>query len=446
MKKRIIGRWATFALLIASIMLVSSCEKTRLNWPPWRSPGKKTISETAGFDWPRWRGPDGNGISKETEWNPESLRNGPKIVWRANVGKGYSNVSIKNYRLYTMGVKERLTAVYCLNAETGKEIWRRTTENFQDPQSTPTIDGEFVYALSKEGLLLCLKAKNGKIQWKRNIVEEFRVQAPYYGFAGSPVIQDELITLTVNTAGMALNKKTGEKVWGSEKPPKKRYHYSGTSAGTEYSTPVIYSQGGKPYTIIASYEGLHSVDVQTGKLLWLFDWQEAYETGIGCQVTDPIVFDNKLFIVQYYNYHFGSALFDIGGNSPKVLWTNNNMKSQTSSPVMVDGFFYACQGGVESSSGSLRCLDVETGKMMWEEKLEGRPVSLTAADGKLIILDYKGALFITEATSSGYREISRCLIPDQKAYERWWTYPVLCNGKIYCRSYDGDLVCMDVSK
>ena len=107
MKKREIKRLVTFALLIASITLVSSCKKIQLSWPPWKSSEKKAGSEAAGYDWPRWRGPDGNGISKETEWDPTILESGPHVLWRHKVGFGYSNVVVKGSHLYTMGSIER---------------------------------------------------------------------------------------------------------------------------------------------------------------------------------------------------------------------------------------------------------------------------------------------------------------------------------------------------
>jgi len=25
------------------------------------------------YDWPRWRGPNGDGVSRETNWNPKAL-------------------------------------------------------------------------------------------------------------------------------------------------------------------------------------------------------------------------------------------------------------------------------------------------------------------------------------------------------------------------------------
>jgi hypothetical protein len=81
---------------------------------------------------------------------------------------------------------------------------------------------------------------------------------------------------------------------------------------------------------------------------------------------------------------------------------------------------------------------------MWEEKLNGEPISIMAAGNRLIILDSKGNLYIAEATPSGYKESSRCTIPDQISMDKWWTHPVFCNGKIYCRSFSGELVCIDV--
>jgi outer membrane protein assembly factor BamB len=122
------------------------------------------------YDWPRWRGPNGDGISMETEWNPEALSGGPNILWKVDVGMGFPNVAIKNNRLYTIGSK----GVVCLNAESGAEVWRFSDIRFSNPQSTPTIDGKYVYGIKSSGLLFCLKAKNGELRWKRDLVREYK--------------------------------------------------------------------------------------------------------------------------------------------------------------------------------------------------------------------------------------------------------------------------------
>jgi outer membrane protein assembly factor BamB len=153
-----------------------------------------------------------------------------------------------------------------------------------------------------------------------------------------------------------------------------------------------------------------------------------------------------MFIIQYWNKNIGSVLLDIKEGKPKAIWKNKNMWSEISSPVIIDGYIYVCHGGPDTLLGSLCCVDSANGKMMWEERLKEKPISLTAADRKLIVLDAKGTLYIAEATPSAYSEISSVTIPNQKGFELWWTPPVLCGGRIYCRSTFGDLVCIDVSK
>jgi len=69
--------------------------------------------------WPRWRDPNGDGISQETDWNPEALSGEPKVLWKADIGKGHSNVVFRGTCLYTMTRKHTDGSVICLYAETG---------------------------------------------------------------------------------------------------------------------------------------------------------------------------------------------------------------------------------------------------------------------------------------------------------------------------------------
>src|SRR5205807_9471962 len=73
-----------------------------------------------GADWPQWRGPERNGISAETGWLSHWPGSGPKRLWSAKVGEGFSNVAVANGRLYTAGNAANRDTVYCLNATTGK--------------------------------------------------------------------------------------------------------------------------------------------------------------------------------------------------------------------------------------------------------------------------------------------------------------------------------------
>ncbi len=400
--------------LVVLLILIASCGKT------------------GEVGWPRWRGPNGDGISTETDWDPKALAEGPKILWRFNLGLAHSNVVIRDNRLYTAGS----IGVVCLNAETGEQIWLFEDGSFLDSKSTPTLDGGNLYFVSRGGVLFCLRAKNGKLRWMRDLVFEYDVKKPKYGFGASIVVEGDLLVLTANTSGVVLNKNTGAKVWESSKPPK------GENSG--YSTPVLYDYNGIRLAVFAGYKGVHAVDVKTGKELWLHEWEVHHR-----QVVDPLIFDGKVFITRYFGA--GCFLLDVGGGEPKVLWKNRNMSSDTCSPVLIDGYIYGCDGGPEVGYVILRCLDVRTGDLMWEDDLKAKgearteAVSLIAADGKLIILKENGKLIVAEATPTEYREISSCEIPAEAKIKQWWTYPVLYRGRVYCRNYGGDLVCIDVS-
>jgi outer membrane protein assembly factor BamB len=412
-----------------------------------------------GFDWPRWRGPDGNGISKETGWNPQALAGGPRILWKANVGSGYSNVAIRGNRLYTMGFlkKKKGTVVFCLWADTGKRIWQSLFPcKFDFPQSTPTTDGTSVYALSNEGILLCLNAQNGKLRWKKDLVSEYGAVKPYYRFAGSPVVEGESLILTVNSAGLALNRETGQLIWNSAAPPppeKIKVFWAGQTSGTDYTVPVIYDHNGKRYALLSSWKGISAVDVESGKPSWLYEW-ELYS---GNNITDPVISGDTIFITNEFSKlrTLQSVLVQIQGDKPEVLWKSPELWANITTPVILDGYIYGCRGGPDAAYADLRCLDLQTGRLMWKQHLgtahAQESLSLMAADGKLIILNDQGMLYIAEATPTGYKEISSCDVlrgekPHFLKVRKFWTPPVLCNGRIYCRNYAGDLICIDVSK
>ena len=118
--------------------------------------------------WPNWMGQRHDGISDETGWSPAWPASGLKVVWQRQVGIGFSSVSIAQGRLFTMGHSEGNETVFCLDQGTGKTIWSHTypsklVDNLYEggPGATPTIDGNKVYTVGKEGQLICFGAADG---------------------------------------------------------------------------------------------------------------------------------------------------------------------------------------------------------------------------------------------------------------------------------------------
>jgi outer membrane protein assembly factor BamB len=168
-------------------------------------------------------------------------------------------------------------------------------------------------------------------------------------------------------------------------------------------------------------------------------------------VADPLVVGQSAFFIRFYSDpqdNLGSALVGFGDKEPRFIWSNNKEGSEIGSPVLVGGYIYASYGGPNVADASIRCMDPSTGQILWEERPQGREsesvISMMAADGKLIILTGKGILIVAEANPSGYKEIARCSVGSRAS--KFWTFPVLCNGRICCRGYMGELICIDVRK
>ena len=383
--------------------------------------------------WPQWRGPNRDGISTETDWNPAALSGGPKLLWHVNIGMGHSNVAIKDCRLYTMGRNKDGECVLALDAGTGEEIWASEIGYGIYPQSTPVVDGRHIYALSEDGVVACFKAQSGDSVWSRNLANEFGAPIPKYGYGTSPCASGNLVLLNTKTSGIALRKATGELVWEGGACVDK--------IGKYYATPVTYSHRGREHALIFSFTGLYSMDVKSGERLWFYEWTKQGSPN----AADPVLFDGRVFISSSETDSRGAVL-DIGGDEPQLLWETPEMANHFSSAVYLDGYLYGVHGdyhlGIKRCT--LRCLDAETGTLMWEEHTGG--ASLSAADGKLIVLTAKGTLHIVEAAPEAYGEISSCELPTESGKHMWWTPPVLCGGRIYCRNFSGDLVCIDVSE
>ena len=134
---------------------------------------------THALDWPMFRGPDHNGISKETQWVKQWPKEGPKKLWEVQVGIGFSSISTAHGLAYTLGHADDQDTLVALDSATGAVRWKHSYASklgakfYQGgPGSTPTIDGDRLYAISKWGDLFCLNAKTGDILWQRQIEKE----------------------------------------------------------------------------------------------------------------------------------------------------------------------------------------------------------------------------------------------------------------------------------
>jgi len=385
-------------------------------------------SSAEAADWPNWRGPNHNGVSSETGWVATWPKDGPKVLWKASLGAGFASMAVSNGRVYAMGNINNNDILYCFDAATGKEIWKKSypcplydKQHEGGPCGTPTVEGDAIYTFSKDGDAIRFNAATGEIVWHKNLKKELGLEYPTWYFAGSPLVVDEVVIFNAGTYGIALNKADGSLAWQNGK------------GACGYATGVPFTVDGQKCVALAVSMEVIGLNPKTGKVIWQAPWKTSYDIN----AADTIISGNRMFVTSGYNK--GCTLFKIGPAGLTQIWQNKNMSNHVNSSVLWEGHIYGFNGQV-GGGGKLTCLDFGTGEVKWSQRGLGTG-SLMVADGKLIILGEKGKLVTALASPEGFKELSSAQILTGKC----WTVPVLANGRIYARNAAGQLVCVDVS-
>ncbi len=185
-------------------------------------PELKGSSASAGAkgSWPCFLGSNHDNISKETGLLQRWPQNGPKLAWHAaGLGQGYSAVSVADGLVFMMGTPENRESLLAINLADGKVLWSLPTQGpvFQEehgngPRGTPTVDGNYVYALGASGDLICVDYKTKSVRWHKNLSQDFSAQVPQYGYSESVLIDGPRLICTPGGQAatiVALDKNSG---------------------------------------------------------------------------------------------------------------------------------------------------------------------------------------------------------------------------------------------
>ncbi len=393
------------------------------------------ISTATAADWPQWRGPKRDGHSPETglrrEWPPD----GPPLTWKTNgVGTGYSSVSVAAGKIYTMGDRGDSSFVHALSVA-GRPLWSAKVGKpgggggYPGPRCTPTVDGDRVYALGQYGDVVCVEAETGKEVWRKNLSKDFGGEVGGWGYSESPLIDGERLICTPGGRQgtlVALNKRTGAKTWQS---------YQWTDPA-EYASVIAAEIGGKRQYVQLTGESVGGVAAESGKTLW-----RASRKGSTAIIPTPIVRDDLVFVTS--GYGVGCNMFRVtpsGANfKADDVYANKNMVNHHGGVVLVGEHLY----GYSDGKGWV-CMKFENGEMVWSDKALGKG-SVSYADGHLYLRSEgsRGTVVLVEATPERWREKGRFDQPDRTDKEAW-PHPVIANGRLYLRDQD-KLFCYDVS-
>ena len=375
-------------------------------------------------DWPIHRGPNHDGISTETGLDLAWGREGPKKLWEASLGTGFSSLVVAGGRVYSMGNKGDRDTVWCLNADTGAVVWQYGYRCRLDPKmyeggpsATPTVDGDRVYSFSKEGHIFCLNSADGKVVWAKHAQKDFGMTPPKWGFAGSPLVAGNAVIINAGTSGLALDKATGATIWKS-----------GTGV-SGYATPMPYAIGDREGVLIFAASSLVAVDPALGTSQWSFPCRNRWQVN----ASSPILLEDGVFISSGYGK--GSWRVRLANGRAESAWHNKSLRMRFTSGVAANGHVF----GSDEKNGELIAIDLASGRTSWARKgLNNSQVTL--ADGKLIVLTEGGELIVAEASPDTWKELARAQILARKC----WTAPVVSGGRIYARNAKGDAVALAV--
>lgn len=394
-------------------------------------------------DWPQWRGANRDGISQEKGLLKEWPKEGPKLLWRiGDAGSGYSTPAVVGERVYLLG-NDGLDneSVRALSARDGKTLWTTRLGKVGNPnqkppfpaaRSTPTVEGEFLYALGSDGDLACVEIGAGTARWRKNLRSDFGGKPGQWAYAESPLIDGDALVCTPGGSEatlVALNKKTGEVLWKCAQP-------EGDEAA--YASIIMAEAAGRKQYIQLLQKGLVGVEAKTGKPLWRF---ARAVSRYGANIPTPVVSGDIIYV--------GSA--GTGGGAVKLRAKDGGIEAEqvyfeAKLPTAIGGAVKVGEYLYGTTAQAMLCLEFATGKIKWEERALGA-ASLCYADGRLYLHGENGDVALAEASPEAYREKGRFTPADQpkrsQPMEKAWAFPVVANGKLFIRDH-GSLWCYAV--
>jgi outer membrane protein assembly factor BamB len=403
---------------------------------------------SASTDWNQWRGPRRDGLSTDTGLLTAWPTEGPPLSWKATgLGEGFSSVSVVGNRVFTMGDREGGQFVIALRRDNGNELWATRIGNvwepggYSGPRSTPTVDGESLYAIGPHGDMVCLAAADGRLVWRRQLRDDFGGPVPNWGFSESPLVDGAKLVCTpggTDATVVALDKKTGREIWRAAIPPLGDKGMDGAA----YSSMVIGNGAGERQYVQLVGRGVIGVAARDGKFLWGYN-RVANRTA---SVPTPIVEGD--FVFSSSGYQTGAALLKLvrsasGIDAQEVYFLEGReFQNHHGGMVVVGDYLYAGHG---HNAGAPTCLEWKTGRTVWRQNRGPGTGSAAVgyADGAMYFRFQNGVMALVGATPEAYQERGTFEIPG--AEKPSWSHPVIVGGKLYLREQDA-LYCYDVKQ
>ena len=389
----------------------------------------------AAQDWPQILGPGRNGIYTGPAIVASFPRTGPPLVWKRDIGAGFAGPAVSAGKLVLFHRVNNRETVEAMDAATGTTAWTfdyatsyRDDFGFDEgPRAVPVIAGGRVFTHGADGWLHGLDFATGRKLWSVDTRRVFEAPKGYFGVATAPLVDGDRVMVNVGgkTAGIvAFDTATGKTLWTS------------TSDEASYSAPVIADILGQHTAVFFTRTGLVAVDPASGAVRYQYRWRARMAASVNAAA--PIVVKDQIFLSA--SYGTGAVLLQVANNAVKPVWSGDeSMSNHYSTSVYRDGYLYGFEGRQEFGQ-SLRCVELATGKVMWNVDGFGAGTLLIAGDS-LVIMRESGELALAAVSPKAFRFNARAQL--LQGIVR--AYPALADGRFYVRN-DRQLFAFDLRR
>lgn len=347
-------------------------------------------------DWRQFRGTNNNSVCPDGA-APVRFGPGENLAWKVALpGRGPSSPIVVGHQLVVTaasGPRQDRLHVLCFHADDGRLLWHRqlwaTGSTIHNPfggvaNSTPASDGCRVFALFSSNDLACFDLE-GNLLWLRGFGYERPRLRNDVGMASSPLVIGDVLVVQMESEGDALvvgiNTVTGKTQWQIPREP-----------GATWCSPTVLRTGTSPdgnILLLQTRGELAGYDPLTGRRLWRYEAE--------CHTIASVTVDSNRIYLPAEGIH--ALEYEPATKSIRPLWYERRLRGNNSSPVVDGGCVYQIK-----SPAILMCGDAETGRLLWQLRLEGNVwATPVLAYDHLYVVSHEGLVQVVHVGKPGQR-------------------------------------------